>query len=82
MQVWIPIEVVDNDGHSYTTEAVLDTGFDGFLSLPQELIARLGWEPELPVSVTMANGERIIWDTWDGMVVWHGRVRDILVFGV
>ena len=38
--------------------------------------------PELPVSVTMANGERIIWDTWDGMVVWHGRVRDILVFEV
>ena len=44
MQVWIPIEVVDNDGQSYTTEAVLYTGFDGSLSLPQELIARLGWD--------------------------------------
>ena len=82
LQIWVPIELVDICGTSHSTEAVLDTGFDGSLSLPRELINRLGWEPELPVVVMMANGERTAWDTWDGVVIWHTRVRDVLVFEV
>lgn len=82
LQIWVPIEVVDIYGTPHSTEAVLDTGFDGSLCLPRELINRLGWEPELPVVVMMANGERTAWDTWDGVVIWHNRVRDILVFEV
>ncbi len=74
--------MVDIHGTSHSTEAVLDTGFDGSLSLPRDLINRLGWEPELPVGVMMANGERTLWDTWDGVVIWHTKVRDVLVFEV
>ena len=51
-------------------------------SLPRLLLDRLGWEPDLPVNVTMANGESAAWDTWEGSVIWHTRSRDILVFEV
>lgn len=82
LQLILPIAVRAGDGSFHGAEAVLDTGFDGCLSLPREFIDILGWEPDLPVNVTMADGTLAIWDTWDGQISWHGRVRDILVFEV
>jgi len=82
LQIWLPVELVDISGTSHSVEAVLDTGFDGSLSLPRQMLDRLGWEPDLPVNVTMANGQSAVWDTWEGSVIWHTRSRDILVFEV
>ena len=28
----------------------------------------------------MSNGQNVLWDTWDGYVLWHGRIRNILIF--
>ena len=79
-QAVVPIEIIASDGRIHSTEAVVDTGFDGQLSLPPELIQRLGLEPESPVSVTLANGEDVLWNTWDGYILWYGHARNVLIF--
>ena len=28
----------------------------------------------------MADGQNVLWDTWDGYVLWHGHIRNILIF--
>jgi predicted aspartyl protease len=49
----IPLSVCGFDGKVYTQDTIVDTGFDGWLSLPPDLIAQLsliwkshswGWE--------------------------------------
>ena len=79
LEAVVPIEVVGSNGQHYSTEAVLDTGFDGYLSLPADIIQRLMLEPEPPVIVTLADGQQVGWRAWDGQVLWHGHVRNILI---
>ncbi|CAD0233211.1 conserved hypothetical protein [Planktothrix agardhii] len=37
----ISLSIFDSDGKVYTQDAIIDTGFNGWLSLPPDLIARL-----------------------------------------
>lgn len=78
-QALLPIEIRDSNGQVELIEFVLDTGFDGCLTLPSEVIQRLGLEREDMVKVTLAGGEEREWDSWYGRIIWHGRSREILV---
>ncbi len=51
----LPLVVGNSSGQRQFIDTVIDTGFDGFLSLPSEVIVRLG----LPwtISHTAALGE-------------------------
>ena len=80
LQALVPLLVQSKDGQLHSTVAVLDTGFDGCLSLPHQSIRELGLEPDLSVNVIMADGQNVLWDTWDGYVLWHGHIRNILIF--
>jgi predicted aspartyl protease len=37
----ISISLYDSDGNVYTQDAIVDTGFNGWLSLPPDLISQL-----------------------------------------
>jgi len=37
----ITLSICDSEGKVYNQEAIIDTGFNGWLSLPPDLIARL-----------------------------------------
>ena len=82
-----PVPVLNRNGQFQTVEFVVDTGFDGFLALPAELIQRLGLEPysssEVTFSsseVTFANGQRELCNTWHCRIRWHDQPRDIVIF--
>jgi clan AA aspartic protease len=59
--------------------AVIDTGFSGFLTLPSEAIANL----ELPWSasdiVTLGDGSETLFDLYTGIVIWDGQYREIYI---
>ena len=78
-QAVVPVEVRDSSGQLQPIEFVLDTGFDGCLTLPAAVIRDLRLEPEDQVKVTLAGGEEREWNSWYGRVLWHGRSREILI---
>jgi clan AA aspartic protease len=62
-----------------TAEAVVDTGFDGELTLPPGLIRDLSYPYAGFTRATLADGSTVRFDYHEGRVLWHSRERDILV---
>ena len=60
-------------------DAVIDTGFDGWLSLPPSLISRLGLRWRQRGRALLADGSESVFDTYEGTVVWDGHARRIAV---
>jgi len=61
------------------TEAVVDTGFDGALTLPAELIARLGLRFKAESRAVLADGTEIAFDIYEGLILWGGRLLQLPV---
>ena len=58
-----PVPVMARNGQFQTLEFVLDTGFDGSLTLPAAVIQRLGLERYGIAGVTFANEQRELCST-------------------
>ena len=67
------------DGREQEMEAVLDTGFNGSLTLPPAVIATLGLRWRTRGLVMLANGTEDHCDIYTATVIWDGRPRNILV---
>jgi clan AA aspartic protease len=69
--------VIKHDSKFKSINAVIDTGFTGFLSLPQSIIDEL----ELPWSysdrATLGDGSETLFDIHDANVIWDGQFREI-----
>jgi clan AA aspartic protease len=69
--------VVSHNGKLMSVNAVIDTGFTGFLSLSSKIIADL----ELPWSyrdrATLGDGSETLFDIHDANVIWDGQFREI-----
>ena len=60
-------------------EAVVDTGFDGELTLPRGLIRRLGYPYAGFTRGTLADGSAVRFDYHEGSLLWHGREERAVV---
>jgi clan AA aspartic protease len=60
-------------------EAIVDTGFDGWLSLPPPLIAQLGLAWQRRGRALLADGTESIFDIYEGIVIWDGQPRRVAV---
>ena len=75
-----PVPVMNRNGQFRTVEFVVDTGFDGNLTLPADTIHRLGLEPAESVFITFANGQQERCNAWHCRILWHDQPRDIVIF--
>ena len=78
-QARVQLEIESGDGGLEPIDTVVDTGFDGHLTLPSQVIAELGLEPDEPSDVVLATGSRERVNIWRGNVLWHDRTRPVLV---
>ena len=60
-------------------EAVVDTGFDGELTLPPELVRRLGYPHLGTTGATLADGSEVQVDYFAGSVSWHGDPHAVVL---
>lgn len=69
----IELAVFDAAGARYAVKAVVDTGFNGWLSLPANLVTRLNLAWSRRGRAFLADGSEAIFDIYDGTVEWDGR---------
>ena len=75
----IPIRLLDATGTIHEFEAIVDTGFNGTLTLPPDMIAalRLPWRTR--GNAILADGSEETFDIYVASVIWEGTPRSILV---
>lgn len=68
-------------GHSnlpkQMVEAVIDTGFTGFLSLPLSIITSLGLPWHFRDMGTLGDGSEVVFDMYKATVIWDGKTQII-----
>jgi len=75
----ITLTVRGPKGDEETVDVVIDTGFDGWLSLPPSLIAKLKLFWSRRGRAQLADGSSTIFDIFDGTLLWDGAIRRIPV---
>ncbi|MBI4605262.1 MAG: clan AA aspartic protease [Planctomycetes bacterium] len=75
----IPLTVVGMGSQRQAIDAVVDTGFTGFLTLPSALISSLNLPWLCRQSGMLADGTVANFDVYVVTIVWDGRPRTIEV---
>ncbi len=63
-------------------ESVVDTGYNGFLTLPTELVAELGLAYRSRGYAVLADDSEITYLVYNAAVLWDGQPRQIEVDGM
>lgn len=75
----VPVEVLGADGQVAELEATLDTGYNGYLTLPPAVVAEL----ELPFAgtakATLGDGQEVALDLFLAKLAWEEGHRNVLV---
>jgi clan AA aspartic protease len=74
----IPLSVRGPDGQ-IEIDAVIDTGFNGYISLSRALISELGFPFRRRGRAVLADGGEIIFDVYEAIVIWDGERRRLEV---
>lgn len=74
----ISLTIQGFQGQQTTIEAVVDTGFNDFLSIPRALVAELGLEPVGTLPVELADGSLQDTNYYPLTVHWMGEQRFIM----
>ncbi|MBE9033186.1 clan AA aspartic protease [filamentous cyanobacterium LEGE 11480] len=69
--------VVRNGTKLRSVDAVIDTGFTGFLSLPISMIDALGLAWSYRDRGTLGDGSETLFDIYEGTVIWDGKIQAI-----
>jgi clan AA aspartic protease len=68
---------VRGGGKIKSVDAVIDTGFNGFLSLPIAIIIELGLPWNYRDRATLGDGSETLFDVYDAEFIWDGQYREI-----
>jgi clan AA aspartic protease len=75
----IPLLVCDSNGKIYTQDAIIDTGFDGWLSLPPDLIQQLNLSWKRRGRAILGDGSECVFNVYEAVVLWDGDFLTIPV---
>ena len=56
---------------------LIDTGFNGFLTLPSEIIAKLDLSWNGSDTVTLGDGSETLFDIYSARIIWDGQFREV-----
>ena len=71
----VPLTILDGSGSPQTLRVVLDTGFNGQVSLPERYVRQLGIRINRHIVGQPATGETIRIPAGRATVIWQGRRR-------
>ena len=78
-QALLAVALLDTAGQFQSFDFVLDTGFDGDLSLPSQTIQTLVAVRLSPSIIELADGSRTTAHTWAATALWDGERRTVSI---
>jgi len=75
----IRVRVRGPRGRQLPIDAVIDTGFNGWLTLPPALVASLGLSWQTFIRAVMADGREDTFNVYEAKVLWDRRRRSVPV---
>ena len=75
----IPLVILNPDRQQYAIEAVLDTGFNGYLTLTGEVIRQFNLPLVGNRRAMLGDGQAVVLDVFLSQVLWHGRTQEVLI---
>ena len=75
----VALSILDRHGQPHPVDAVIDTGFSGYLTLSPALITSLGLRWLMKQQGTLADGTVHVFDVYVGTLVWDGSSLDVQV---
>lgn len=82
LEAILPLLLQDMSGQTHQMDVVIDTGFNGFLTLPTGTIASLGLTWLYRHQGLLADGSVQVFDVFRAGVVWEGKTRTVEVESV
>jgi clan AA aspartic protease len=73
----IRLVVGNTDSQRQMIDAVIDTGFTGFLTLPLSVLTNLNLQAYRREEGILGDGSTCIFDVYRGLVIWDGELRQI-----
>jgi clan AA aspartic protease len=73
----ISISLYDSEGNIYTQDAIVDTGFNGWLSLPPDLISQLNLKWKRRGRAILGDGSECVFNVYEAVLVWDGNLLTI-----
>ena len=76
------VDILVGPAKSKPTESItvwIDTAFNGFLVFPQKLIEGLGLEQEAATEAVLADGSRVILESFSASTLWFDAIVDAQV---
>ena len=81
----ISISLCDSDGNIYTQDAftqcfqrkIVDTGFNGWLSLSPDLISQLNLKWKRRGRAILGDGSECVFNVYEAVLVWDGNLLTI-----
>lgn len=75
----IRISVQDAHGQSHELDAVIDTGFNGWLTLPPHFVKAFGLSWQRVGTAILADGSQTFFDVFEAKVLWDGQLVTVSV---
>jgi clan AA aspartic protease len=75
----IRLKVIGRHGREQEVDVIIDSGFNGALTLPPALITTLELRWRSVDQATLADGSTCVFQVYVGKLLWDGKVRSILV---
>lgn len=79
LEAIIRLTVRGSAGQEVEIEAVVDTGFNGSLTLPRALITMLDLAWRRRGRAILADGSESIFDIHEAIILWNGQARRVAV---
>jgi clan AA aspartic protease len=73
----IQLVVGNTDSQRQMVDAVIDTGFTGFLTLPLSVLTDLNLQAYRREEGILGDGSTCIFDVYRGLIIWDGELRRI-----
>jgi clan AA aspartic protease len=73
----LPLVVGNDSGQRQVIDTVIDTGFNGFLTLPSAIITALDLPWSASDTVTLGDGSETLFDIYTATVIWDGEYHQI-----